>query len=154
MNTILVCSSTSNGNTRQVADALAEVLDARILSPAQATPTELAQADRIGFGSGIYWLAFAPELITCVNSLPDMSGRDAFVFATSGFPQPPFRPYLRNFTKLLTDKGFRATGTFSCRGLDTMGPFKLLGGVNKAHPTIDDLSAAQAFGRNMVSKAP
>lgn len=154
MDTILVCASKSHGNTRQVADVIGKVLDARILSPAQATPEALATADRIGFGSGIYWMAFDPGLIKCAEALSDMAKRDAFVFATSGLPQPPFRPYLRRFATLLEGKGFRVAGTFACRGLDTMGPFKLVGGVNKNRPGSSELAAASAFANSLISTDP
>lgn len=154
MDTIVVCASKSHGNTRQIADVIGNVLDARILSPEQATPAELATADRIGFGSGIYWMAFDPKLIKCVEALPDMNKRDAFVFATSGLPQPPFRPYLRRFATLLEDTGFRVAGTFACRGLDTMGHFKLVGGVNKNRPGSSDLAAARAFANSLIDPAP
>ena len=36
-------------------------------------------------------------------------------------------------------------GTFSCRGYDTFGPFKLISGMAKGHPDADDLQRARAF---------
>jgi flavodoxin len=151
MTTMIVTSSKSpHGNTRRVADALGEVLDARVLSPEQATPDVLAQADRIGFGSGIYWLNFDERLAACVRSLPDMTGHDAFVFATSGLPEPPFRRYTRTLGRVLEAKGFRVAGTFTCRGVDTWGPFKLFGGVGKGRPNDSDLTAARAFATQLA----
>lgn len=148
MATIIVTSSKSaHSNTRRIADALGEALDARVLTPEVATPDVLAQADRVGFGSGIYWMNFDQRLAECVHNLPDMAGRDAFVFATSGLPEPPFRRYTRGLGRVLEAKGFRIVGTFTCRGVDTWGPFKfkLLGGVSKGRPNDSDVAAARAF---------
>ncbi len=151
MSTIIVTSSRSpHTNTARIADALSAVLDARILTPEQATPEVLAQADRVGFGSGIYWMDFDPRLRECIHQLPDMSGHDAFVFATSGLPEPPFRRYTLAFGQTLEAKGFRVVGTFTCRGLDTWGPFKLLGGVSKGRPDDTDIAAARAFAQQLA----
>ena len=40
-------------------------------------------------------------------------------------------------------------GEFSCRGFDTVGPFKLIGGVNKGRPDERDLENAKKFARGI-----
>ena len=46
MQTVLVTSSRSEHlNTRRIADAIGEVLGARVLAPEEATPTVLREAD-------------------------------------------------------------------------------------------------------------
>lgn len=148
--TILVTSSRSqHRNTRRIADALGDVLEARVLTPAQATPAVLEQAALVGFGSGIYWMGFDQRLVDCIRELPDMSGRNAFVFATSGLPEPPFRRYTHRLGIILEDRGFRLAGSFTCRGLDTWGPFKLVGGVSKGRPDAGDVAAAKNFAESM-----
>ncbi|HAP20133.1 MAG TPA: flavodoxin, partial [Lachnospiraceae bacterium] len=34
---------------------------------------------------------------------------------------------------------------FGCKGYDTFGPFKLVGGIAKGHPDGNDLKAAVSF---------
>ncbi|UIJ35601.1 flavodoxin [Allobranchiibius sp. GilTou73] len=151
MATILVSSSRSaQGNTRRVATTIAAYLNADVISPAMATGEVLARADRIGFGSGIYWLGFDQDLVHQIERLPPMPGKDAFVFATSALPQPPFRQYLRRFRDLLEDKEFRVIGMFACRGAATWGPFKMVGGVSTDHPDETDLIAARAFATRLA----
>lgn len=146
MKTIIVSSSkSSHGNTRRVAEVFAGVLNARVVTPGELTPPLVAGVDRIGFGSGIYWMGFDQRLIDCIEALPDMDGREAFVFATSGMPEPPFRRYTRNLEHTLRGRGFRVTGTFTCRGVDTWGPFKMVGGTSKGHPSANDLARAHTF---------
>lgn len=146
MDTVLLNSSRSpHGNTRRVAEAIGSSLDARVLTLAESSPETLGGASLIGFGSGIYWMGFDRDLVDHIRGLPDMRGKDAFIFATSGLPEPPFRRYTRQMAGLLEDKGLRVVGTFTCRGIDTWGPFGLVGGVSRNRPNTDDLVAAGEF---------
>jgi len=43
-------------------------------------------------------------------------------------------------------------GEFICRGLDTFGPLKLIGGVNKRRPNEADLEAARKFAKGLQEK--
>ncbi|MBP0449013.1 flavodoxin family protein [Kitasatospora sp. RG8] len=144
MKTVIVCASVSHGNTRRVAAAMAQVLGANVVSPEQADLTELADADLVGFGSGVFYTRLHPRLTDLVKALPPGRGR-AFVFATSGLPEIPPAPFTRPLVQLLEGKGFQVEGSFSCRGFDTWTPFKLVGGINKQRPNTEDLAAAQAF---------
>ncbi|MFH7599707.1 flavodoxin family protein [Streptomyces racemochromogenes] len=148
MKSVIVCASVSHGNTRRVADSMAQVLGAKVVSPEQADPTEPADADLVGFGSGVFYQRLHPHLLDFVKALPTGRGR-AFVFATSGFPELPLAPFSRPLVKLLESKGFQVDGNFSCRALDTMGPFKLVGGIRKQRPNDRDLAAARAFAARL-----
>ncbi|MFF3036162.1 flavodoxin family protein [Streptomyces rubiginosohelvolus] len=150
MKAVIVCVSVSHGNTLRVADAMAQPLGARIVSPEEADPRELAAADLVGFGSGVFYGRLHPRLTDFARALPtgprpDRRGAHAFVFATSGLPEAPVIPFTRPFVRLLERKGFDVGGTFACRALDTWAPFKLVGGLNRRRPDTDDLSAARAF---------
>ncbi|RFU87948.1 flavodoxin [Streptomyces triticagri] len=150
MKTIVVCASKSHGNTRRIAERMAQVLEAKVVTPQEADPAELAEADLVGFGSGVYYGRMHPGLLRVVEALPATArGGRAFVFATSGFPEIPFAPYTRAPVRALERKGLTITGRFTCRALDTMGPLKLIGGVNKHHPTPGDLTTAEAFATRL-----
>ncbi|MEV0435697.1 flavodoxin family protein [Nocardia sp. NPDC050413] len=149
MKALIVCTSKALGNTRKVADAIGSVLDARVVDPAEISAAELGDYDLIGFGSGVYWMSLDARLRAFVDALPAGQNRDAFIFATSGLPELRVRPYLRNLGDQLEDKGFELVGGFSCRGLDTMGPLALIGGLNKGRPSADDLASARAFAEQL-----
>ncbi|WFB06832.1 flavodoxin family protein [Streptomyces sp. LX-29] len=148
MKAVIVCASVSHGNTRRVADSMARVLGATVVSPERADPAELADADLVGFGSGIFYGRFHARLTDFVTALPERQGR-AFVFATSGLPELPLAPFARPLVRLLEGKGLTVDGSFSCRALDTWAPFKLVGGINKQRPNVGDLAAAQAFAKQL-----
>ncbi|GAA5071418.1 flavodoxin family protein [Nocardia iowensis] len=152
MKAIIVCTSVSHGNTRRIAEVMGQVLDARVVDPEEVDMAELATYDLVGFGSGIFQMSFHPRLRQFVRSLPKEQRRKAFVFATSGMPEPRFRRYTRSFARLLEQKGFEVVDTFTCRGLDTWLPFKLVGGVSKGHPDATDLTAARTFAKSLRAR--
>lgn len=148
MKAVIVCASVAHGNTRRIAESMSQVLAAKVVSPEEADLAELADADLVGLGSGIFYQRFHPRLTSFVKALPAGRGR-AFVFATSGLPELPLVPFTRSLVRLLEGKGFEVDGTFSCRALDTMGPFKLIGGIQKQRPNEGDLAAARAFAARL-----
>ena len=42
-------------------------------------------------------------------------------------------------------KSAQIVGQFGCKGYDTFGPFKLVGGIGKGHPNETDLKNARRF---------
>ncbi|WP_369274227.1 flavodoxin family protein [Streptomyces sp. R11] len=148
MKAVIVCASVSHGNTRRVADSMGEVLGAKVVAPEQADLAELAGADLVGFGSGVFYGRLHPRLTEFVKSLPDGRGR-AFVFATSGLPEIPPASFTRSLVQVLKGKGFEVDGSFSCRAFDTWTPFKLVGGINKQRPNAGDLAEARAFAERL-----
>lgn len=153
MKAVIVCASVSHGNTRRVADSMAQALGAKVVSPERADPAELAGADLVGFGSGVFYSRLHPRLTDFVKALPARRGR-AFVFATSGLPEIPLAPFTRPLVRLLEAKGFEVTGSFSCRAFDTWAPFKLVGGINGQRPNAEDLAAARAFAERLRDGRP
>jgi len=149
MRSLIVCVSVSNGNTRKVADVLAGELNGTVVDPEDVDLSTLADYDLVGFGSGIYAMAFHRRLLDLVRRLPEVRGRTAFVFATSGGPEPPVWRYTKRLQRLLDDRGFSVGGTFLCRGYDTWLPLRLVGGLNKGHPDEEDLMRARAFARDL-----
>ncbi len=149
MKSLLVCVSVSNGNTRRVAVRMAEVLDAEVVEPEAVDIETLGDYDLVGFGSGIYFMAVHPRLWTLVRRLPRGGGTRVFTFFTSGARELPFLGYSRLIRHRLASKGFDVLDSFSCRGLDTVGPLRLVGGVNKGRPNSSDLDRAAAFATRL-----
>lgn len=157
MKSLLVCVSVSNGSTRRVADQMAEVLGAEVVEPESVDVDSLGDYDLIGFGSGVYLMAVHPRLWKLVARLPRGDGRKVFTFFTSGGPELPLLGYSRRIRQALASKGFDVVGSFSCRGLDTVGPLGLIGGVNKGRPNDEDLDRAAAFAsrlRDQLAHSP
>ncbi|MGJ6124330.1 flavodoxin family protein [Mycolicibacterium sp. Y3] len=157
MKSLVICVSVSNGSTRRVADRMAEVLGAEVLEPEAVDVETLRDYDLVGFGSGIYFMAVHPRLWRLIRRLPRGNGIHAFTFFTSGGPELPLLGYRRAVHRRLTSKGFEVLDSFSCRGLDTVGPLRWVGGVNKGRPNKADLDRAAAFAtqlRERVAQSP
>ncbi|KXP14918.1 flavodoxin domain-containing protein [Tsukamurella pseudospumae] len=153
MSAMLICASTHHGNTRKVADRIGGVLGAAVVTPAEVTAEQIDAADLIGFGSGVYWMSFDPALVELVRSLPVRQRGAAFVYATSGLPETPLRRYTRSLADLLGGRGFRVDPeVYHCRGWDTMGPFGLVGGMNRGRPSDADLAAAEDYARRLLAR--
>lgn len=147
MKTLIVCQSVHHGNTKKIADAMAAVLHAEVVSPRDVDVAALSGYDLIGFGSGIAFGKHYTGLLKLVDGLPVLS-RKAFVFSTRGTRR--LWAYHRALKRQLAEKGSTIVGEFSCRGFDTNGPLlKLIGGVARGRPNEQDLRDAQGFARSL-----
>ena len=69
-----------------------------------------------------------------------------FYLYTHGAPDGDF---LKTIRAVAAEKHAREIGTYHCQGFDTFGPFKLVGGIAKGHPTEEELQGAADFYRNL-----
>jgi len=146
----LVCYvSVHHGNTKKVAEAMAQELGAECITVKDLQAQDIAPCDLIGFGSGIYFSQHHKSLLDAIDTLPPAKGTKAFVFSTAGFPAGKFMFHRALKTKL-ADKGFFIAGEFSCRGLDTYKIFGTFGGMNKGHPDENDIKKAQEFAKGIA----
>ena len=157
--TLIVYVSIHHGNTEKIARAMAEVLNAKLVKPNEVEINKLSQYDLIGFGSGIYWGQHHKSLLKFVDQLPDLKEKKAFIFSTSGVSNAGnfshnFRNRVSHFhvplRKKLIKKGLNIVGEFACRGFDNVGPFRLIGGLNKGRPNKKDLKNAKNFVRGLT----
>lgn len=154
MRSLIVCASRSHGNTRLVANRMAEVLDAEVVTPESVGPEIVHDYDLVGFGSGIYYMMADARLRRLIRQLPAADHHTAaFTFLTSGAREIPLLGYHRPIRDRLEQKGFEVIGSFSCRGFDTVGPFGFIGGINRGRPNEHDLGRAAAFAARMRKRA-
>ncbi len=149
MKSLIVCISKSHGNTRRVADRMAEVLDAEVMEPESVDPEKLRDYDLVGFGSGIYFMTFDSRIPSLIRRLPHVDGIRAFTFFTSGARKIPLLDYTKPVRNELESKGFEVLDSFSCRGFDTVGPFGFIGGINRGRPNDHDLERAATFAERI-----
>ena len=141
MKTAVVYYSEHHGNTKKLLDAIAAKHDVTLIDVTKAPETDLSGYDRIGLASGIYYSSFAKQLLAYAEEhLPE--GKDVFYIFTHGAPKGMFLNAVR---KIAEAKHCRELGDYHCQGFDTFGPFKLVGGIAKCHPTEDEISGAVSF---------
>lgn len=152
MKTLIIYKSIHHENTLRVAQVMASELGADLSTPEEVDINSLNQYDLIGFGSGIYMGKHHRSLLKLVKSLDTLFEKKVFVFYTSGFSRFPARPPFETALKdQLTKKGALIVDVFSCRGLETYGPFRIGGGKNKGHPDETDLNNAKDFAKSLIT---
>ncbi len=148
MKALIIYNSVHHGNTEKIAKAMANALDAKLSKPGEVDASSLEQYELIGFGSGIYGFRFHKSILEFVESLPSSKNKKAFVFSTSGSGREQYNESLK---KKLAEKGFDIAGDFSCKGFNTFGPLKLIGGISKGRPNEEDIRQAVKFAESMKS---
>jgi flavodoxin len=149
---LIILAGSRYGGTARIADAIAGMLDATVVSPAQVKPEELAGYDLIGFGSGIFDQKHHRSLLDAVDRLPQLAGKRVFIFSTSGVsrqyamdhgiddPHTPLRDKLRVV-------GCTVVGEYNCAGFNDNSFLKLFGGMNKGRPNDEDIRRAVEFAQ-------
>lgn len=148
MKAIVIYKSVHHGNTKKIAQILANELGAQILEVDKAKKDFLEDFDLIGFGSGIYMWRHHRQLLNFVDELSPQKGKKAFIFSTSGARISTRRLHRKLREKLLS-KGFEIVGEFNCPGWDTVGPLKIFGGINKGRPNEKDFNLAREFAKKL-----
>ncbi|MCQ8893354.1 MAG: flavodoxin family protein [Methanolinea sp.] len=149
MKTLVVYVSVHHGNTEKVARAIAGELGADLVTIDGARQADLKAYDLICFGSGIFFGKHHKSLLEFVENLPHGEGKKAFVFSTSGKGDPAQNAFLKD---LLKKKGYAVIGEFACKGWDSWGPFRIIGGINKGRPNESDLEEAKEFARGLKER--
>jgi flavodoxin len=155
---LVVVFSYHHNNTEKIANACANVLGARVKTPQQVTPEEIAEYDLVGFGSGIYSATFDPSVLDLADRLPNAVGKKAFLFSTYGAPAIfAGGEFVTNnhsqIRKKLQAKGYTIIGEFGCAGWNTNSFLRFFGGLNKGRPNAEDLMNAEEFARSVKGKA-
>lgn len=138
MKTAVCYYSRHHGNTLKVLQAMREIDLIDVTAPGEA---RLEDYDRIGFASGVYFGKFHQTVVDFARErLPEK--KDIFFVCTCGSRWKGAEQTLEGIAK---ERRCRVLGKFGCRGYDTFGPFKLVGGIAKGRPNQKDLDAARAF---------
>ena len=147
MKTCIVYASTHHGNTRKVVEAIASEYDVELIDVASVKEKDLNSYDVIGFASGIFFSKFSEQVLNFarVNLIPQ---KKVFFIATAG---NPIELNFHSIADVAKEKNCEEIGRFQCKGFDTYGPMKLIGGINKDRPNEEDLKAAVDFYKGIVN---
>ncbi|SHJ33216.1 flavodoxin family protein [Lutispora thermophila] len=137
--------SQHHGNTKKLLDAINVTDDVKLINVVECKEADLSDYDVIGFASGIYFGKFSDKVIQFAKSnLP--SDKQVFLINTYGVKGN----YTKEMQKIIAEKSCQLLGIYGCRGFDTFGPFKLVGGIAKEHPDENDVNGAIEFFRKII----
>ena len=143
MKTAIVYYSQHHGNTKKLLDALPA--DVTMIDAASVQEADLTAYDRVGFASGIYGGAFARQVTAFAQRcLPE--GMPVFFAATSAMRR---ESQFKGIRRICEEKNCPVLGAYICFGYNTFGPFKLVGGTSKGHPTREEIDAFADFYRKL-----
>lgn len=141
MKTAICYYSRHHGNTRKVLEAMAREGEVDLIDVTTRQAVQLEDYDCIGFASGIYGFDFQKSVAAFARQyLPQ--GKPVFFVYTYGGSMGNGAKAVAEIAK---EKHCPVLGEFSCKGYDTFGPFKLVGGIAKGHPNERDLENARKF---------
>lgn len=147
MKTIILYYSNHHGNTKKLVDAIAasDPENVEILDVTTAGQKDLSGYECIGVASGIYAGNFGKPLLNYMrDNLPE--GKNVFILFTSALNLDSLSSSAR---KVIEEKKCHVMGQYNCPGYNTFGPFKLMGGTAKGHPTKEELDGAVKFYKNL-----
>ena len=143
---LIIYASTHHGSTKKLAEAIADRYDVHLINAAKQQTADLSAYDLIGFASGIDFGKFYP----CVEqflerNLPE--NKRVFFLYTCAKVSSRFTKTAKTAAR---KKGAVILGEYGCRGFNTYGPWKLIGGMNKGHPSEEEVQAAVQFFESLL----
>lgn len=146
MKTAIVYYSKHHENTKKIIDSIAQNNEVTLIDATVTQNWDLSGYDLIGFASGIYYSKFHKSVLKFAeNNLP--VNKNVFFIYTYGSKSTK---YTKAIEEIALKKHTNVVGAFGCPGLDTFGPFKLIGGIAKGRPNNDDLKNANSFYKKLV----
>ena len=147
LSSCIIYYSKHHENTKKLIDAIkAEHAEVDLIDVTQKREQDLHGYDVIGIASGIYYGEFAEQVLNFARvNLPPQ--KKVFFMATCG---NPMKSYFKGISKITADKQCVEVGKYLCKGFDTFGPFKLVGGIQKGHPTDEEIKSAVEFYNGIV----
>jgi len=131
------------GNTKKVADAIAEEMKTdAIEAAAVGTGYNMKKCGLLFIGSGNYLSSPGKEMVEFLKTLEPAEDRYAAVFGTAGGSGTG---HLSKMKEILEEKGIKVLGEWSCPGQE----FSL---KNRGRPNESDLAEAKDFAKRILRK--
>ena len=145
----LIVYQSRTGNTRIIADTIATILNADILSVENVVQDTFNDRTLVGLGSGIYWTRIDSIIYKSASLLPPEC--NVFVFFTSGMGSSfMLRLFWYFIKKKFNHLGLKLVGNWDCRGYDKLLILKWMG-ISKGRPNGADIESAKQFALEMKS---
>ena len=141
MKTAIIYASMHHGNTKKLIDKIAKKHDVCLIDIIKDKQIDLSKYDCIGIASGIAFGKFYSQMNQFIETnLPNH--KKVFLLYSYGSKR---KGYTDNIKSILSLKHCEVLGEYGCLGFDTYGPFKVIGGISKGHPDIEEINGALTF---------
>lgn len=147
----IVYKSTHHGNTKKVLDRIkAAYTGVDLIDASDFSIDILKNYVAVGFASGIYGFRFHAKIEDALSKFWTSELKKVFFIYTNGGMVSSKLP--QKLEQLSQSNGKEFLGSFTCKGYDTFGPLKLVGGIHKDRPNEDDFKNAINFFEKISSK--
>ena len=144
---VIIYNSYHHCNTKKLLISIQEECKIDLFVVSEAKDINFSNYDIVGFASGIYMGKFHRSIITFIENHTDEL-KDIFLIYTSGRGK---KDYDKNLKENFKNKNLNFIGTYSCKGYDTYGPLKIIGGISKKHPNELDLINGIKFVNEIIN---
>lgn len=148
MRLAIVHVSVHHHNTAKVAAAMADAIDAELLTASEAMEHPNPSWDLIGLGSGIFFGSHHKSLLRFANQCQHLA-QASFLFSTAGLPSLGWL-WHRSLRSILLRRQIRILDEACFPGWDTVGPLRWIGGIQRGRPNPHDLDRAASFAKHAV----
>lgn len=142
---VIIYASVHHHNTEKVVKYIAPEIQADVINILKTPEPDISRYDHIIFASGIYFNQIHKSQLSYIEGTA-FEGRKTAVLYTCGMH---YKEFAKPVEKLLKSRGADYIGSCYCRGYDTFGLLKKIGGIAKKHPNQIDfdkmLEAARKF---------
>ncbi len=145
---VIVYTSMHHGNTFKLVKAISDKYHIEIIDATEKSVVDLQKYDVIGFASGIDFGKFYETIENFAKeNLPIK--KQVFFLYTCAMERKGFTNSMR---EIVAKKDAEVLGEYGCKGYNTYGPWKVIGGMNKKHPTEEEILLAVKFFENLLGK--
>ena len=144
---VIVYASTHHGNTYRLVKAISDKHNIEMIDATKQSVVDLQNYDVIGFASGIDFGKFYQSVENFARENLPMKKQIFFLY-TCAMERKGFTNSMR---EIASQKEAVVLGEYGCKGYNTYGPWKVIGGMNKKHPTEDEIVSAVEFFENLLA---
>ncbi|QQK06949.1 flavodoxin domain-containing protein [Miniphocaeibacter halophilus] len=146
-NLVILYASIHHKNTEKLLKEIVKNKPVDLIDLLHEKNIELSKYQVVGFASGIYYSKLHKSIYKYIEENKNIP-KKSFVIYTAGMAS---KKTVENFINYLEERGFEILGAYNCKGYDTYGPFKIIGGVAKGHPNEKDVEKGKEFLDEIVN---
>ena len=145
--TVIVYASKHHGNTYKLIKAISDKYAVVMIDAMKEPHVNLQEYDIVGFASGIDFGKFYMEIENFARENLPLQ-KEVFFLYTCAMDREGFTDSIK---EIALKKDAVILGEYGCRGYNTYGPWKLIGGMNKSHPTENEIQECVNFCEKLLT---
>ena len=148
LKSMIIYGSHHHQNTEKLVKHLAKHYEITLVNAEEVSEVNYDDYDLIGFASGMDFSKFYPPVTDLAEKLPAKK----MIYALYTCAKDNAK-YGSQIEEIAERTGCTYLGKYGCKGYNTYGPWKIIGGMNKSHPDEDELAQVCSFYESILTAA-